>query len=238
MERTKAIESLEDAILAGDEAAVGAHLSAGVSADLKISKHGGLFVKTLLNQAVKAGQLSVVQRLLSAGADPNLWDQYHYYPLHNAVRAANASICRALLDAGADVNAHADVFRMEGGETPLHMCVSSPDLEVVQVLMDCGADPQRYSRSFPRCSPLHLMAVHCSPDFVYDVIDIMGNRTTHTKLQSMILAGDEDEVEQLLEAGVDPRSKTVQGRSHLSYAKGLYRSSPSVSLQQIIDLLK
>jgi ankyrin repeat protein len=65
-------------------------------------------------------QVSVVQCLIEAGADPNGVDKSGVGPLHRAVRTRSAAAVRALLLSGADVR-----LWNGNGSTPLHLAVQN-----------------------------------------------------------------------------------------------------------------
>ncbi|OGQ89389.1 MAG: hypothetical protein A2289_23280 [Deltaproteobacteria bacterium RIFOXYA12_FULL_58_15] len=90
-------------------------------------------------RAVDQGDLAQVERLLSAGGDPN------YSPaasggstlLMLAAERGRADIARLLIDRGAVVDA-----RREGNKnTALHHAVGAGHLTVIKVLLEHGADP-------------------------------------------------------------------------------------------------
>ena len=76
-----------------------------------------------LSDAVQAGDLACVERLIEAGAEVNAWSSYGWTALHVAARSTqNPAIIEALLDAGADPNMRTarDVYdRSRDPMTPL-----------------------------------------------------------------------------------------------------------------------
>jgi ankyrin repeat protein len=71
--------------------------------------------QTLLYKAARAGNVDMVEMLLSAGANVNARSGYETTPLHWVARSGNRDIAEMLVDKGADVNA-----RDSSGNTPLH----------------------------------------------------------------------------------------------------------------------
>jgi ankyrin repeat protein len=53
--------------------------------------------RTALHHAAEAGSCEVVERLLTAGANPNLKDEYGETPLHDAARAGHKDVVVLLL---------------------------------------------------------------------------------------------------------------------------------------------
>jgi ankyrin repeat protein len=91
----------------------------------------GEIIQSLLSCAVGSGDLSLVQLLVSRGADVNRRDssKFAVTPLHNV---RNVDIAKFLIDRGANVNATAF-----GGRTPLFLAAS---FEIASPLIDRGGD--------------------------------------------------------------------------------------------------
>lgn len=109
-----------------------------------------------LHAAALAGDLSLIQAQLQAGADPNWVDDSGETPLMAAARVGELEVVRALLAAGADVHA-----RDANDWTALFKACHNPELDagfaqVVQALVDAGADVN--ARIFYGITPLMLAA--------------------------------------------------------------------------------
>src|SRR5712671_2229580 len=91
---------------------------------------------TPLHVAVRANDLTSVQRLLRTGADANAANRYGITPLSLAAENANAEMVATLLKAGANAKA-----LMSGGQTLLMTAARSGNPEVVKLLLDRGVDP-------------------------------------------------------------------------------------------------
>lgn len=88
-----------------------------------------------LAEAVRAGQIGVVEELLRAGADVNSSNRSGGTPLMTGVWSRNTEVVRLLLDAGARVNAQSD-----DGNTALMDAAHMRNLEMAQLLLAAGAD--------------------------------------------------------------------------------------------------
>lgn len=98
-----------------------------------------------LHDAVEAGDLALVQQVLSLGSDPSEAGMNGLTPLHIAARdhrpwldSPRLEVARALLAAGANPNA-----TMATGSTPLHLAIRPSDdvADFVELLISHGADP-------------------------------------------------------------------------------------------------
>ncbi|XP_057321575.1 putative ankyrin repeat protein RF_0381 [Microplitis mediator] len=93
---------------------------------------------TLLHDAVRLGQLKVVRKLVSKGANVNARIRNGMTPLHVATKHGYLKIMDYLLRNGADVNA-----RCTGpwyvGFTPLHFACQSENLKYVKLLLKNNA---------------------------------------------------------------------------------------------------
>jgi ankyrin repeat protein len=89
---------------------------------------------TALHWAVYNDDVTLVERLLAAGADPNARNDYNSMPLAEAAVVGNAAVIKKLLKAGADVeSANAD------GQTALMIVARSSNVEAAKLLLKAGA---------------------------------------------------------------------------------------------------
>jgi hypothetical protein len=91
---------------------------------------------TALGMAAREGRAAVIERLVRAGADPDIRDtnENEWTPLLNAVHKHQRNAVQALLRLGADPD-------KGGGLTPLIMAAGYGDTDMVRLLLDGGANP-------------------------------------------------------------------------------------------------
>jgi ankyrin repeat protein len=104
---------------------------------------------TALGVAATRGHAGTVQRLLKAGARPDVADATGTTPLAIAARQGRADIVGLLLQARADPD-RADEMRV----TPLHLAAERGHATIVRALLEAGADPNLLDRE--QRSPLFL----------------------------------------------------------------------------------
>jgi uncharacterized protein len=104
-----------------------------------------------LHYAARDGDLSAVEKLVSAGADVNLQDTHGWSPLHFAAQASAADVAVFLIARGASIDPE-DSF----GNTPLSRATfnSRGGGDVICVLRNAGADPKKKNKT--GVSPLSL----------------------------------------------------------------------------------
>lgn len=91
---------------------------------------------TALGYAAFFNHPRAVERLLAAGANPNLASQnpMGVAPLHSALAGGHKELARMLIDAGADVSAAS-----ASGWTPAHYVAHNGDIETARYLVAKGA---------------------------------------------------------------------------------------------------
>ena len=88
-----------------------------------------------LHLAVEAGDIDLVQSLISSAADINAKDSNSRTPLHSAIALGKNDIAVLLIATGADVNAMDN-----NGWTSLHLAVIRGNYDVVWLLVFKGAN--------------------------------------------------------------------------------------------------
>jgi ankyrin repeat protein len=100
------VEQFVAACARADREAAHAMLSArpGLRAELGANHH------LMMHRPAEAGQIEVLETMLSCGFDPDVRDKDNVTPLHRAAMAGHAGAVRVLLTHGADVNALDGMF--------------------------------------------------------------------------------------------------------------------------------
>lgn len=112
---------------------------------------------TQIIEAVKAGKLSEVERLLASGADVNQQDEQGWTPLNWAAGRGDLACVGALLDAGADV------FKVGRDQrTPYKIALAAGHAEVVRLLSEAedragGGRSSRSERLYSKAYPLESL---------------------------------------------------------------------------------
>ncbi len=158
--------------------------------------------RTLLHQAAAAGDLAMVELLLSLGADPNALDGGSHTPLYSAGNEcavpSAGKVVRALVQGGADVDAHEGVKRC----TALHMAARRGHAEVAEALLDCGADLE--ARDSHGETPLRR-AVNCDKAALASLLLARGAdvRSRAKNGTTPVLAARSTAMKRLLESAVE-----------------------------------
>jgi len=90
-----------------------------------------------LLMAVSKGDLALVNKLLKAGANPNVKNKLNTTPLLEAAFQSNTEVIKALIEAGADPNAAG-----ADGQTALMLIARGDNVAAARLLLDKGANPK------------------------------------------------------------------------------------------------
>ena len=201
---------------------------------------------TELLQAIRAGDVSAVQRLLAAapelanarddrGDSPLLVSTYHHKP----------DIARVLLDRGARpsffeasaLGLDADVRRQlrerpelagqwaHDGWTPLHLAAFFGHRQAAEALLDAGADMLAVSRNDEANVPINAAAAGRRNEVVRLLVDrgcpvdARGTDGGYTALHLAAHDGNVDLVRFLLSRGADTALRTGNGKTALDLAR-------------------
>lgn len=224
----KGITPLCAAVLRGDLAQVKALLQAGADPN-----PATWYEPPVLVEAVRSGQVEMVQTLIAAGARVNVG--FDELPLHIAAEEGHVAVARLLLASGAQVDGH-----QENYWTALMAAASAGHLPVVRLLVEHGADVNASSDGE---TPLMLAARGAHGEiyeFLYPLVSselraiadrdaqgimaraqIRRSRAQDQRFQGLFEAaarGDLAQVERLIEQGVNVNGLAASGRSPLSVA--------------------
>ena len=141
----------------GDLAAVRSLLLAHPAPDVNQTTADGT---TTLHWAVYRGDGDLVAKLLAAGANPNVRNDYGSTPMSEAAVRGDVRILRALLAAGADVeSANAD------GQTALMILARTSNVAAATLLLEHGAQVDAHE-TWRRQTPLMWAAAQQQPAMV------------------------------------------------------------------------
>ena len=157
-------------------------------------------MKTLHN-AIKNGDVKIVESLIKAGADIDTKCGKHESALLLAIDCENEEIVKSLIRAGADVNALGEKF-----ERALQKAVYSENSEIVKILLDAGADVSGSGEK--NGSALHSAAFNGDSATVKFLLDAGADVNASggkygSALQAAVRYGSFEIVKILLNAGAD-----------------------------------
>ena len=154
--------------------------------------------RTLLHDAAAAGNLAIVDLLLSLGADPNSQDGGRHTPLYSVANecatVGGREVVLTLVRAGSVVEAHDGVKHC----TALHMAARRDHEEVARALLDCGANLE--ARDSVGDTPLRR-AVNCDKIRVASLLLAKGAdvRSVGSKRATPLLAARSAGMKELLQ---------------------------------------
>lgn len=198
------LSKLAGAAYAGDIEQVRHILDQGVSPNADYAING---LKPFLHWAIIGEHPSVVQELLSAGADPDIRYGCGQTALHHAADRRLDDAVRLLVSAGADVSA-----ATPHGETVLHIAARSG--ASVKCVLDAGADPN--ARNAKGEIPLHLAIKMLDGKLLGRAGKAARGAIVENQPDQVVL--HQEIVRDLLYAGADPNAPDEDGQTPLHYA--------------------
>ncbi|HAE43142.1 MAG TPA: hypothetical protein DCG34_09545 [Clostridiales bacterium] len=100
-----------------------------------VPENGAAPGQTALLLATSKGNSNAVEKLISFGADVNIYDVKKVTPLHYASNLGDVRLVQLLLAAGGDPNAST-----AGGQTPVMLAMTHGKADVIEVLIEKGGE--------------------------------------------------------------------------------------------------
>lgn len=91
--------------------------------------------------AMALNNLPLFEVLLRHGADPDILDANGFAPIHYALDAQMPEAVAALLKVDADINVRTPLY-----QTPLMLAIMADDLPMAEALLEAGADPNQWDK--------------------------------------------------------------------------------------------
>ena len=165
-------------------------------ADVKANDIGFVKVGSILMYAAEANLSAIIKKLIAAGADVNLRQEYGQTALMWAAKANAVDAIQALLAAGADINVlsnYDSIYQQSSGTALMH-AVRENKLDAEKALIKAGADMNIRSDDYDGYTAL-ILAARKSDKIAVDM------------------------VQALIDAGADVNAKDKHGMDALGYAK-------------------
>lgn len=182
-----------------------------------------------LHEAIRAGKVEVVRKMIAAGANLNLPDNRKTTPLHEAVLAGNTKMTLLLMEAGADVVKAQNAYNVP----LLLLAIRSDQTEAARLFLDAGADPDL--ADMQRVTPL-MEAVSRNNDGIAKTLlergaDVL--RTDHLGKNVLHHAGpqvSEELMSRLIKAGAPLDAQDTRKRTPLFAAVQEHRLMTALML--------
>lgn len=177
---------------------------------------GSMGTTILLCQAAKAGNVKLVQSLISSGAEVNAKNEDGSTPLHSAAEWGQKFVVELLILHEADANA-----KTENGETPLHYSALQGRADIAELLLANGADINAIDNA--KRTPLH-QALRWGK---HDVAELLMSRgadvnakdsTGGTPLHYAVSRDYNNIVKLLIAKGANVDAKKANGETPLHYS--------------------
>ncbi len=157
---------------------------------------------SLLNQAIIAQNMDVVDALIDAGVNLNLQDKNAFTPLTRAIEQKNIEAVNALIIAGANLN-----LLDNYGRTPLIYAIILENIEAVNALINAGADLNLIDkyRLTPLTSAIAQENIEALNALITARADLnLPNKNGFTPLEYAIDKKNIEAVNALIKAGANP----------------------------------
>jgi len=184
----------------------------------------------IVSMAVQTNSLEIVERILKAGGDPNLKDEFGHTSLFYAVWSDHEhknEIVKLLIKFGATADQDIDAY----GDSCVHKVAEDGNLELLRILVESGSEECLHSFDDTDRTPLHCACDGGNLEVVRYLlskgVDINANnhdRIGNTALSDVAQTCTPEMAEFLLERGANP---LIGGWMHLTaYDRALKRKKP------------
>ncbi len=170
-----------------------------------------------LIEATKKGDLKLVDKLLSNGADVNARDDSGQAALHHASYLGHFEIVKLLINNGANVN----IKVPEAELTPLHGAAMNGDMKIVKFLIEHNAKPN--SKDIEGATPIFAACWIGKLSIVKYLVENGADTGSKTHYDATVLhhatqSGNLDLVKFLIRQGLDVNSRADNGATPLHIA--------------------
>lgn len=188
--------------------------SAGVPVELPVIQPEDT---TEFMNAASQGKLSVIDKYLADGGNPNVHDELKRTALHRASLEGHAAVVQVLLEQGADIN-----FKDQLGSRAVHWACRGGSLEVIKALKSHGADLNVRDKLYS--TPLHV-ATRTGHTAIVEYLLSCGakinsrDREGDTALHDAVRLNRYKIVKLLIVAGADMKIKNHEGVTAVQQVK-------------------
>ncbi len=150
-----------------------------------------------IHDAIRKGDIELVQKLIANGADVSRQDEQGYKPLHIAASKGHEELVKYLISKDVDIDGRSE----SDDTTPLHQAAVGGHNSVCEILTQNGADINSICKFG---SPLDV-SIHFNQDETAKLLKRLGAK--HKNLYFAVRANDEKSVMELLSNGADVDSR-------------------------------
>jgi ankyrin repeat protein len=183
-----------------------------------------LYKHTSLHRVVDRQDVVAVRLLLEFGADTNLVDKRHWFPLHFAAERDSAQMVELLADAGASL----DVGK---AYTPLELASFNGNINAVRMLLRKGADPDMAP---PHAVPSILLAAE--KEHAEIAVALIEAGASMYLMEAMYLSGRAGRVA-VVKAMVETGKEEVRKMASLVLLKAMGETEESREMTETVQVL-
>ena len=168
----------------------------------------------LISAASKEEHDSLIERLISVGADVTSVNNYGDTALHRAAHYGKNHIVKTLIEKGANLDA------VSHGKTPLIYAIECCQLETASLLLSKGAKAEPYvlKKLLSKAPHQHHPRIMCETIEKGYVFDIEDQKRLKYALRTAAEEGQHELIQRLISVGADVNSVNFYGETPLIYA--------------------